>query len=414
MACQAAPPVYGGAGAQAVALGSHLARRGVTVDLFTRNQLLAPRTETIRGVTIRRCPGERLTRSLPSRPAEMAETALFSLWLAVRLARGRYDIHHFHGGFWPSVLPALLARLLGTPFIIKVTGLGGDDTQTAVTKRVGPIPIGKFYSAPFRFASAVIALNPEIARRQRANFLHVPVVATPNGIEVERFQFAADERRRARREFDLPEEGRVALFVGHINPGKRVQELIEGWMEFVSTRPASAPPYRLLLVGPTTGGAYRNVDSDSVAMGMSERGQEAGVRVLGHVPQEAMPRLYAASDVFVLPTRAEGMPNSLLEALAAGLPAISSRVPGVQEILEDDEDSVLMETVNASEIAKALERVFATSQPDEATDRPSRVPERFALAGIADSYLRLYRALAAGNGTAPERAFQGQDAAHAS
>jgi glycosyltransferase involved in cell wall biosynthesis len=338
----------------------------------------------------------------------MARSALVSVWFAIGLARGRYDIYHFHGGWWAAVLPAFLARIRGIPFIIKVTGLGDDDPETAVTKRVGPIPVGKVYAAPFRFASALIALNPEIARRQRANFPDVPVVSTPNGVEVERFRFAADERTRARREFDLPENGRVAVFVGHINPGKRVQELLEGWMRFVSAQAASAPPYRLLLVGPATGGAYRHVDLDSVAVGNSSRAREAGVRLLGHVPQESMPRLYAAADVFVLPTRAEGMPNSLLEALAAGLPAISSRVPGVEEILEDDQHSVLVEDVNAPGIADALNRVFASYEYREGDDRPSRLPERFALPGIADAYLRLYRALASRDGTAPERAFQGQ------
>jgi glycosyltransferase involved in cell wall biosynthesis len=345
-------------------------------------------------------------RLLPSRPAEVAGTVLFSLWLAVRLVRGQYDVYHFHGGWWSAVLPALLARALGKPFILKVTQLGDDDPQTAVNKRVGPIPIGGVYSLPFRFASALIAMNPEIARLQRECFPDAPALATSNGVEVDRFRVTAEERARARQELDLPEDSRVVLFVGHINPRKGVQELIEAWLEFVSTRPAGEPPYRLLLVGPTTGGAYRHVAADTVALAESPDVQEAGVRLLGHVPGEAMPSLYAAVDAFILPTYAEGMPNSLLEALAAGLPAISTRVPGVEEILAQDDKSVLMEGVSAAEIARALERVLSSLESTESADRRSRLPASFGLPGVADGYVRLYRALAAGDGRAARRAFQ--------
>lgn len=404
MVVPAAPPVYGGAGAQAVALGARLVERGVAVDLFTQNQLLAAKEEAVGRVTIRRCPGERLVRLLPARAADMARTVLFTIWLAMRLARGRYDVFHFHGAWWHSVIPALLARALHIPFVLKVTQLGDDDPETAVSKKLGPIPIGAIYALPFRLASVLIAMNPEIARRQRRLFPDAPAVEAWNGVEVDRFRLGADDRSRKRRELDLPEDSRVALFVGHINPRKGVQELVEGWLRFASTV-SEEPPHRLLLVGPSGGGAYRHVAPQAVALAQSEAAQQAGVRLLGHVSGEDMPTVYAAVDAFVLPSRAEGMPNSLLEALAAGLPAISSSIPGVEEILAADDQSILLDTVTAEEIAAALERVLGAADRRNGRDRRSRLPEAFTLPRVADSYVRLYRALATGDTKAATQAF---------
>lgn len=412
MVCSQAPPVYGGAGGQATALASHLVRRGLTVDLFTGNQLLAAQCETIDGVTIRRCPGERFVRLLPARPAELARTALFAAWLAGKLAAGRYDVYHVHGNYWFSVVPALLARFFTVPLVIKVTQLGDDDAQTVLAKRVGPVPIGAVYSLPFRFASAVIALNEEIARRHRASFPNVPVIRTTNGVEVDRFQTTSGQRARARRDLDLSDTGRVALFVGHITGRKGVQELVEAWLKFVSTRSPTALSHTLLLVGPDSG-VYRHISSHTLALATSQSAKEAGIRVLRHLPRGYMPAIYAAADVFVLPTRAEGMPNSLLEALASGLPAITSKVPGVEEVVADDEESVLIEGVSAPEIAWALEDVLASDPTPQGTHRPSRLPARFAMDRLAHSYEGLYRALAAGDKRTGGRAFLDPTAAEA-
>jgi len=324
--------------------------------------------------------------------AEVSRTAWFAAWVGWNLLRGRYDVYHVHGNYWFALVPAVLARLRRIPMVVKVTQLGDDDAETVARKRVGCLPVGWIYSLPLRTASVVVALNTEIARRHQMRFPLVPVVRVPNGVETERFLVTEKRRLRMRDELGVGHEGRIALFVGYITARKGVEELVEAWMQFVSARAADTVKDTLLLVGPDSG-VYRYVSSDALRTAVSATAGEAGVRVLQHVPPATMPDLYACADVFVLPTRAEGMPNSLLEALAAGLPAVASRVPGVEEVLGADGDSVLVESVTATEIADALREMLGDRKPASAGSRVPRLPACFDMSEVASRYVRLYRAL---------------------
>jgi glycosyltransferase involved in cell wall biosynthesis len=395
MVCSQAPPVYGGAGTQALALATQLARRGCTVDLLTGNQLLAPRREVRGGVTIHRSFGERLARKLPKRSGEVLRTVLLLLWLALRFARRRYDVYHVHGNYWFALVPFICSRITRAPLVLKITRLDDDDAETAARKRAGAIPLGWLYAAPIRGASVVVAVNAEIERRHRARFPGVPVACLPNGVDMSQFAVTREARLRARKERGIPQDAAVALFVGHLTPRKGVTELLEAWFEYVNDELREAPV--LLLVGPRSG-FYRELSSGLSARVASEDARAAGVRCLSHLPPQAMPEIYAAADVFVLPTQSEGMPNSLLEALASGLPVVTSRVPGVTEILERDRrDSVIMDAPTPAQILSGLRATMRAERAEKASDRSPRIPPDFTVGRLADEYLKIYKTLSAGH-----------------
>ena len=141
---------------------------------------------------------------------------------------------------------------------------------------------------------------------------------------------------------------------GYLAPHKGVDVLLEAWSRFSQGRDA-----HLLLVGPSAG-FYRELRRD-----VSERAEAArSVQVLDHVQFGEMPAIYAAADAFVLPTEAEGMPNSLLEALASGLPAIVSNVPGVSDVAECAVGVHTLGAVTADEIVERLCLVAADGRDD--------------------------------------------------
>ncbi len=168
--------------------------------------------------------------------------------------------------------------------------------------------------------------------------------------------------------------------MGYLAPHKGVDVLLEAWSRFSQGRDA-----HLLLVGPS-GGFYRELRRD-----VSERAEAArSVQVLDHVQFGEMPAIYAAADAFVLPTEAEGMPNSLLEALASGLPAIVSNVPGVSDVAECAVGVQTLEAVTADEIVERLRLVAANGRDDA---RSSKLPAQFELDHVARAYAALYARL---------------------
>lgn len=375
------PPAYGGAGQQALALSKKLVESGAEVSLLTGNQLGAPRSEMVDGVKVLR-----LRAGLPlvsgdgrTRSSEVFKSLWFCMWIISVLSRNRYDVIHVHGSYWYSVAAALLSKLRRIPLIVKVTRLGEDDAQTVATKQIKRVPIGKLYGFALANASVTISLSSEIRKRQKAYYPQTPTLEWPNGVDTEFFCRDESLKKSSRDRLGLNKKFAV-LFVGYLAPHKGVGTLVRAWQEFVSDRNAT-----LILAGPHSG-FYRELDSDLVDFAKSAE----NVLVTGKVDRDELLQLYSAADLFVLPTKAEGMPNSLLEALATGLPAIATRVPGTIEIGENSTGIWWMAENTETELLKQLELAYeARNEPEF---RGALGPE-FSLDSVAERYLSLYESL---------------------
>jgi glycosyltransferase involved in cell wall biosynthesis len=105
-----------------------------------------------------------------------------------------------------------------------------------------------------------------------------------------------------------------------------------------------------------------------------------------------------AGDIFVLPSVADGMSNSLLEAMATGLPCVVSGIAGNTDLITDGQDGRLVGKADAAEWSRTLLELL--DHPDEARRlglaARRRVEEQFALPVVVDLYLDLYRRMIAG------------------
>ncbi len=206
-----------------------------------------------------------------------------------------------------------------------------------------------------------------------------------NGVDINKFKPRPD-RAKLRQEFGLEEEKRIVLFVGRLYHRKGLETLLH-----------SIPPV-LQEFGDVkfaiSGTGFKKKEQ-SLRDLSKELDIEDTVKFLGYVPDEKLPDLYSASDIFVLPAIYENFPFAILEAQATGLPVISTKVGGIPEFLVDKENGFLIDPGDPKQLT---ERVLALLQDPKLAEKMGRqgrslIEEKFAWRLITDQVINLYHKL---------------------
>lgn len=208
------------------------------------------------------------------------------------------------------------------------------------------------------------------------------VVAIPAGVDLEGFTAPREAGARDRLGLTRPVIGSVAMF----RASKGHAHLLEAFGRVRGLHPRA----RLLLVGD----GIRRPWVEALAR---EQGLGGAVTFTGFRSDVA--ELLGAMDCFVLAsTRTEGVPQSLLQAFAARVPVVASRVGGIPEVVRDGETGLLVPPGDSEALARAILAVLA--EPRAAAERATRarrlVEERFSHGIAIDRTVALYEALAAG------------------
>lgn len=245
-------------------------------------------------------------------------------------------------------------------------------------------------SRAFGRADLVVAVSRAVADRL-ARSGSVPrerIRVMPNGVELERFDDAAaggseSARASARRELGLGSDEAVVLVPAVFRPGKGHELLLEA----VPALRRRVPGVRILLAG--GGGRAATLEARARRMELGD-----AVRFLGH--REDVPRLLRACDVVALPSRAEALPTALIEAAAAGRPAVATRVGGTPEVVEHGETGLLVEPGDAGALASALAGLLEDADRARRYGRAARrrAEQRFDIDRQVERTLELWREVA--------------------
>jgi UDP-glucose:(heptosyl)LPS alpha-1,3-glucosyltransferase len=202
------------------------------------------------------------------------------------------------------------------------------------------------------------------------------VTVVYNGVDLERFhpRNRAHDRAAARADVGVSIDAPLALFVGSGFERKGLRTAIEA---FAALDDRST---RLLVIGKDAVGPYRALAS---RLGVDDR-----IGWLG--PQQPIERWYAAADVLVLPTWYEPFGNVHLEALASGLPVVTSTRAGGAEIVEDGVTGAVREPGDPKAIAEALRPILDRRRP-ETVDRCRHAAEPFTYERQAEGLEAIYR-----------------------
>jgi glycosyltransferase involved in cell wall biosynthesis len=290
--------------------------------------------------------------------------------LALRLRDGWGDLWHVHQA---EEAAWVASRLHGSrPLLVKISASGPDgEFERIESGRRGPFRrqmLRALLRSPAHFVVMNAASEQDLLER---GVTEERIHRIPNGV-AEMPQAAPDPIPPLR-----------LLFTGRLHPQKQLDMLLhalsplEGW--------------RLTIAG------------DGPAAGTLRRlarrlGIEGRVEFAGQVP--GVRPLLERSHLFVLPSRSEGMSNALLEAMAAGLPVLASRIPGNEEVVADEENGLLLPADDPRAWAEAVRRLR-----DDGAQRTrlgaaarARVLDSFSIERVADAYMRLYEKLLASQG----------------
>jgi glycosyltransferase involved in cell wall biosynthesis len=213
----------------------------------------------------------------------------------------------------------------------------------------------------------------------------------PNGVDEVRFAPASAEQRRThRRALGLPLDGPILLYVGTFTGDKQPHVLMEAWLRLQA---GTASVSTLVCVGATS---PRQFEADArLAVRLREEADRAGVgdRLVLVEPTHQIEDYFRAADVFILPSAREGLPIVLLEAMAAGLPCVASRLPGSTDaIVEDGVNGRLVEPGNATAFAEALRDVLGSPAQAARLGMAARatVEKRYTMSHVASMWLDAY------------------------
>jgi len=295
-------------------------------------------------VWVARSPGSPLARALEAEgipywdlPGGRYVAPLQTLSLARKLQQIRPDVVHVHYSrdLW-LVVPALTGR--GRIPLVFIKHIG--------TRRPKRDP---FHLWLYRRVDFAIAISRVIARNLLNTHPLPPekVGIIYHGVDVAAFQAARSERERVRRELGFGEGDFVAGIMGRLEPHK-------GHLEFIAMAEKVAqelPEARFLIVGGETVGEAHKAEV------VRERWRSSPVRdrIVMAGFRTDVPEVLSAMDVFVFPSHAEAFGLALIEAMAAGLPVITSNCDGVLDVVED---GVTGWTVPPTDVAQLAEKVL--------------------------------------------------------
>jgi glycosyltransferase involved in cell wall biosynthesis len=406
-------PEVGGSERRSLRHARALAAAGERVSLLTlRHRRDWKSREDVEGIPFVRVSGGiyRRTGRLRVGRVSIIPAALAFLWKLWAMRRD-FDVVHAFQMSPVAAMAAAVCRLTRTPLLISIQSAGPSHEQierlggrplSLVTDRLAGdtaylrIPIGEVYRGDVEDLSAAVAGGRWIVgllRRSRAwydvqssrsreylterGFDPRRIVQIPIGIDPDSFRPAPGASSRSPRE---------VLCVARMEYAKGIDVLLHAWAQLMRRGGGGRQNARLRLAG--DGRCRPQLERLATDLGVADRVEFLGTR-------DDVEELLQRSSAFVLPSRWEGMPNALLEAMACGLPCVATRVSGSEDLIVDGANGLLVTPEEPAALAEALGRVMEDRDFADGLGRRARETalRQYRIGAIIERYRAVYAAL---------------------
>ena len=288
------------------------------------------------------------------------------------------NIIYIPNAYYPAELIVVVAKLLRIPTIVRVCHkeLTADTFKSKIRKHIIS-----------SYASKIILLNNNSYKqfKDKPNTLLIP-----NGVDTTVFTPCSIKKKRSLRKImGYNENDKILLFVGSIVKRKGVDILLESLVKIVNNN----NNVKLILAGPFDSSSSE-VDSLFISKLYSlikKNNLGVVVRFCGRVKNPV--DYYQLSDIFVLPSYSEGMPNVLLEGMSSGLACISSNIPGVNDIIKNNHDGILIRPGSEEDLTREIEGLLQVRSKIKIIGDRARlkIVNNFSLNSTTNKYLEAFK-----------------------
>ena len=272
-------------------------------------------------------------------------------------------VHTHLGGLSYSFLPA---RLLGIPVVHTIhSPIEGKN----ITK------LRCFHRFAYRFGAIPVAVSSETNKAAREIFKLQKIITIFNGVEINNFDTNLDKIKE-RKEQKLPVDKIILINVGNLKPIKNQKLIIDAVSRINNDK------LFLLILG--RGEAEHELIAYAKDQGVKN------FKIVKNCTNVA--KFLLASDIFVLSSKSEGLPLSLLEAMAAKIPIISTNVGEMKKILVDHENAIVVKSNNVEELTSAISELMANKKLQRRISLRAKklAKNKFSLKNMVKLYCNLY------------------------
>lgn len=291
------------------------------------------------------------------------------LRLARWVRKQQVDIIHGHG-FKSDILGLMTAKLVGCRMVTTPHGWSLEKDSKLKFYEF----IDRFF---FRFMDMVCPLSPDLAEGLRGSIDDSKFRLIVNGVDIDEIEKAAPEQR------NFPNSYTIG-YIGQLIERKDIPTLLTAF-QLLSTERDSV---RLIVLG--DGAKREELQAESERCGLSEK-----IDFLGFRPDAAS--WLKTFDLFVLPSRLEGIPRCIMEALAATVPVVVTDIPGNRNLVCHNETGLLFPVGDSQQLAKCI--AFMIDHPAEAEKMArsghAKVINEYSNQKMAEEYALLYMELVA-------------------
>jgi glycosyltransferase involved in cell wall biosynthesis len=374
MICPQFRPLVGGYERAAERLSAALAKIGLHVLVIAeRRNRVWPAVESIDGYEVRRLP-------CSYRRHCHAVTSLLSFAIFL-LRHGReFDVWHVHQYGFHAALAVGLGKLLHRPVVLKLPSSAAMGIGVALGRGI----LGRILRFFHLRVNACLAVSEETL--EEAIRFGIPpehIYLIPNGVDGRQFHPALpEERAAARRALGLQYQ-RLVLYVGRLSPEKNPLGLLDAW-EAIDSKARQGTLLALVGDGP---------DWDQVCAKARTSNLAGSVHLAGQCSDVTM--WYRAADIYVIPSLLEGLSNTMIEALASGLPVIATRVSGSSILVESRFAGLVVDVGNVEDLTRALESLLLDKSIRKHLGENARLTfeARFSLETSSKKMIMLYKKL---------------------
>lgn len=280
---------------------------------------------------------------------------VFILIRSLIINKDKYDIIHFHLLWWAVLAAVYWAKNHNIPTVYE-TVLLGEDTPGGLLKQ----ELGKTKVRLLKNFSKILAISEILASDYLDNgFLNDQVFMQMNCIDTDLFHGVQSDSQkiRLRTKLSLPRNDTIYLFVGSLIERKGFDVLIKAFI----TAAKHNTNFSLVVIGPKSRKENPTLDQaiiSKLSIEIADNHLTERIKFIGLIQdRNKLSDYYHASDIFVFPSRNEGLPNVVLEAMAAAMPVIVTQLPGLKNVIEDSKNGFLIPIGDITALTQAIEHL---------------------------------------------------------